>query len=82
MVENLDLDLKRGTNLYTHVWFGGIAFNPGGTTQEIIFQDQFGEPELVVVIYLKYGAYGKEAAPLAAQIVKKWRDIQANHLRH
>ena len=25
-VENLDLDLHDGTNIYTHVWFGSIAF--------------------------------------------------------
>ena len=71
-VEHLDLDPKTGTNLYTHVWFGGISFQP----REFILKDKFGRPELVVVIYLRYGDYGKEAAPLAAQIVKKWREIQ------
>ena len=71
-VEQLDLDQKTGTNLYTHVWFGGISFQP----REFILKDKFGRPELVVVIYLRYGDYGKEAAPLAAQIVKKWREIQ------
>ncbi len=25
-VENIDLDLQEGTNIYTHVWFGSIAF--------------------------------------------------------
>ena len=71
MVEQLDLDPKTGTNLYTHVWFGGISFQP----TEFVFNDKFGKPELVVVIYLRYGSYGKEAAPLAAQMVKKWREI-------
>lgn len=67
-VEKLDLDLKTGTNLYTHVWFGGIAFNREK-------KGKFAEPELVVVVYLRYGSYGKEAAPLAAQIVRKWREL-------
>jgi len=37
-------------------------------------------PELVVVVYLKYGDYGKEAAPLAAQVIKKWREINEKNL--
>ncbi len=75
-VENLNLDLTTGTNLYTHVWFGGIAFDHTKNVKKLTFHDRFGEPELVVVIYLRYGAYGKEAAPLAAQIVRKWREIK------
>jgi len=47
-------------------WFGGISYKDN-------------EPELVVVVYLRYGGYGREAAPLAAQVVKKWREI--NHKR-
>lgn len=66
MMENLSLDYLHGTNLYKHVWFGGIAFD-----KEM--------PELVVVVYLRFGNYGKEAAPLAAQIVKKWREIKEKH---
>lgn len=68
-MERIDLDEKEGTNLYTHVWFGGIAFEKDVTPK-------FEKPELVVVVYLRYGIYGKEAAPLAAQIVKKWREIK------
>lgn len=69
VVERIDLDFDHGVNIYTHVWFGGIAF-------EHVFHDRFDKPELVVVIYLRYGGFGKEAAPLAAQVVKKWRDIK------
>lgn len=68
-VENLDLDPLTGTNLYTHVWFGGISFS----------DEKYEEPELVVVIYLRFGGFGKEAAPMAAQMVKKWREIQEAH---
>jgi hypothetical protein len=28
-------------------------------------------------VYLRYGAYGKDTAPVAAQIIKKWREIKA-----
>ena len=73
-VEMVDLDPFTGTNTYNHIWFAGVSFKPeeihegpSGTT--------YGQPELVVVVYLKYGDYGREAAPLAAQMIKKWRQI-------
>lgn len=71
-MERIDLDETEGYNLYTHVWFGGISF-------EEDVNRSFNRPELVVVVYLKFGAYGKEAAPLAAQIVHKWREIKKTH---
>jgi len=80
--ENLDLDLDYGTNLYTHTWFGSISFNSdfiGLSKNSIIFKDDDDKPELVVVVYLKYGTFGWGAAPLAAQMVKKWREIKAKH---
>ena len=81
-VENLDLDLEEGTNIYTHVWFGSIVFpNKSGDQNKtvILLKDEFGQPELIVVVYLRYGGYGKEAAPLAAQIVKKWRELKSKY---
>jgi cell division protein FtsI/penicillin-binding protein 2 len=77
VMENIDLDLHLGTNMYQHVWFGGISFN---YDNGIVFKDKFGNPELVVVVYLRYGSYGKEAAPVAAQIVQKWREIKQRQL--
>lgn len=79
-VEHIDLDFKEGTNIYTHVWFGSITFQKdkrGAAT--FLFKDEFGQPELVVVVYLHFGGYGKEAAPLAAQIVKKWRELKEKY---
>lgn len=79
-LETLDCDLQYGTNIYTHVWFGGISFLDDCNDPEIVvFRDRFGRPELIVVVYLRFGTWGKEAAPLAAQIVKKWREIKAKH---
>lgn len=78
-VENLDLDPEIGTNMYTHIWFGGITFEQP-FKQSFLFKDRFGNPELVVVVYLKYGAWGNHAAPLAAQVVKKWKEIRAKSL--
>lgn len=83
-VENIDLDLQEGTNIYTHVWFGSIAFQDKQKDKNraiLLYKDEFGQPELVVVVYLRYGGYGKEAAPLAAQIVKKWREIKQKYAK-
>ena len=74
--EYIDMDPEYGTNMYTHVWFGGILFPKEDT---YISYDDFGMPELVVVVYLRYGHFGKEAAPMAAQIIHKWNEIRANH---
>ena len=54
------------------IWFGGISFLPSKEKED--------EPELVVVVYLKFGDYGKEAAPLAGQIITKWRQLCEKHL--
>ncbi|WP_213157293.1 penicillin-binding transpeptidase domain-containing protein [Parachlamydia sp. AcF125] len=81
-VENLDLDFRCGTNIYNHVWFGSISFESkfqGYESNRFVYRDPFGNPELVVVVYLRYGALGKEAAPLGAQMVQKWREIKNRH---
>jgi hypothetical protein len=79
-VENIDLELVDGTNLYTHVWFGGIAYDrdilKSDHRHQFLFRDSAGKPELVVVVYLRYGGYGKEAAPVAAQVAKRWKEIK------
>lgn len=76
-MENIDLDPLTGTNLYTHVWFGSVSFDNSSAkgAESFIFRDQWGRPELVVVVYLKYGKFGKDAAPIAAQVIKRWRKI-------
>lgn len=37
------------------------------------------EPELVVVVSLRYRQAGLEGGPIAAQVVKKWREIKARY---
>ncbi len=77
-MERLDLDSDRGTTMYKHVWFGGISFKKD-VTNGLINKKVYSDPELVVVVYVKFGGYGKETAPMAAQIVKKWREISAKN---
>lgn len=75
-MENVGLDLNTGTNKYNHLWFGGISFNSDESPNTFVFKDKYGKPELVVVVYLRYGAYGKDTAPVAAQVIRKWREIR------
>jgi hypothetical protein len=35
--------------------------------------------DLVVIVFLRFGSAGKEAAPLAAKMIHKWREIQAKY---
>ena len=56
--------------MYKHIWFSAISFES---------ETDLNNPELVVVVYLRYGDSGKEAAPLAAQVVNKWREIKKKH---
>ena len=46
--------------MYKHTWFGAIA----------------SKPDLVVIVFLRYGDSGKEAAPLASEMIYKWRQLQ------
>ncbi|MBF8262806.1 MAG: pbp2 [Parachlamydiales bacterium] len=60
------------SHVYKHIWFGAIAFPPMDSHPA----SKWENPELVVIVYLRYGDGGKEAAPLAAQVIHKWREIQ------
>lgn len=68
---NLNINPSSPASIYKHIWFGSIALSP--TKQKKL------EPELVVVVFLRYGDSGKEAAPLASQMIHKWREIKAKH---
>lgn len=75
----LNTESKEGVSydkfLRNHIWFAGIVF-----PEESRAKEEWGEGELVVIIYLRYSqAGGKEATPLAAQIASKWREIQKNY---
>lgn len=67
-MEAIGLDQEHGVEKSTHIWFGGISFEDENPKRE--------KAELVIVIYLRFGGLGKDAAPLAAQIVEKWHEIK------
>ena len=67
---NPNINPSSPANMYKHIWFSAIAFEESPTPTK------WEKPELVVAVYLRYGDGGKEAAPLAAQIIKKWRELK------
>ncbi len=62
------VDAATPAQIHNHIWFAGICFKPNSS---------FAEPELVVAVYLRLSeAGGKEAVPLATEVIYKWREIQ------
>ncbi|MBS0656206.1 MAG: hypothetical protein JSR46_10545 [Verrucomicrobia bacterium] len=81
--ERIGINFGQATQMYNHTWFGGISYPKpisGLNPHSFVLKDCFGRPELVVVVYLRYGGYGKQVAPLAAQIVKKWKEINNTNI--
>lgn len=74
--ERLGLGIGQKPTLYNHTWFGGIFF-PKGTRAAPPFDTK--EPELIVVVFLRYGTFGKDAAPIAASVAHEWREIRKRH---
>lgn len=66
------LDCEAQPLICKEIWFGALSFKEGENYR-------LDMPELSVVVYLKFGDYGKEAAPLAALVIKKWREILERH---
>lgn len=63
--------------MYKHIWFGSIAFQ--GDSNAASKTTLWEHPELVVVVFLPFGSGGKGAAPLASQMIHKWREISKKH---
>jgi cell division protein FtsI/penicillin-binding protein 2 len=72
-MEQMNLDRDDGVQKCTHIGFGAISFEK---PLSFVSHDLMGKPELIVVVYLKHGGLGTDAAPVAAQVIKKWRDIK------
>lgn len=69
IVCNFSMNPSNPSQVYKYMWFGGISFNDTRKT----------DPELVVVVFLRFGDAGKEAAPIAAHMIHKWREIKKRH---
>jgi cell division protein FtsI/penicillin-binding protein 2 len=67
------IDAESKAVIRNHIWFSGIAF-----AQEE--PQSWQHPKLVVVVYLRFSeAGGKEATPLASEMLKKWEEIRKRH---
>jgi hypothetical protein len=71
------IDAETAARKENHVWFAALSFPQ--EPHQAYGKTEWPEPDLVVVIYLRFGRAGKDGALLAAQIVKKWREICDKH---
>jgi cell division protein FtsI/penicillin-binding protein 2 len=72
---NPNINPSSPAQMYNHTWCGAISFDADAPLRL-----RFDHPELVVVVLLRFSDAGKEVAPLAAQMVRKWRDIKRSHM--
>ena len=73
---NPNINPSSKPQVYKHISFGAIAFETDPHHPTRIRRDR---PELIVIVFLRYGDGGKEAAPYAAQMIRKWREIKKSH---
>lgn len=64
LMERWHFDRKTGVRKTTHGWFGAISYDGS-------------DPDLVVVVFLRFAGGGKDAMPLAAQMIQKWQEINS-----
>lgn len=69
---NPNINPSSKAQMYKHTWFGAISFKPDNMDKI-----DYSHPELVIVVFSRYGEAGKEGAPIAAQLIHKWREIQS-----
>ncbi|MBS3904372.1 MAG: hypothetical protein KGZ39_03510 [Simkania sp.] len=68
------VDKETKAALHTHTWFAGVNF-----AKDHHNQIDWNTPQIVVVVYLRFGHWGREVAPLVALMMKKWEDICKKH---
>ncbi len=76
---NLDMTPSEKAKKYKNIWFGAISFKKPQENKPVSKKQIWEKPELVVVVELNFGSSGKEAAPLAAQMVKKYRELKEKY---
>ncbi|EPP34556.1 penicillin binding transpeptidase domain protein [Chlamydia ibidis] len=60
------VDRQYGNMKMKHVWFGAVGFS----------DQELKSPEIVVVVYLRLGEFGRDAAPMAVKMIEKWEQIK------
>lgn len=74
--EVLGLPYGQKPFMYSHTGMGTIfSHEPikvlGGKVE--------AHPDIIVIVFLNYGSFGKEAGPIAARVVDEWRAIRAKY---
>ena len=72
-LETIGLCLNEPPFMYSHTAFGAVFFDDD---KGLLLRKS---PSLVVVVFLRYGKFGKQAAPLAAAVREEWLNIQKRH---
>jgi cell division protein FtsI/penicillin-binding protein 2 len=65
---NPNMNPSSKASVYKHIWFGAISFD-----------EKTKEPELVVVVFLRFAEHGREGAALASEMIHQWREIQGKY---
>ncbi|MEG0036871.1 MAG: penicillin-binding transpeptidase domain-containing protein [Victivallaceae bacterium] len=66
VMERVGLDLRQGVMKLKHIGFAAASFE----------DKELSRPDLVVVVYLRYGEFGRDAAPLALKLIEKWESMK------
>lgn len=62
-----NLDRENPAIITKNIWFTAVHFEQ---------EKDYDTADLVVIVYLRFGDHGKEAAPLAASVMNHWKKIQ------
>lgn len=69
------LDMEALADMKRHIWFAAISY----PHDKLLAKNREDNPELVVVVLLRFGEAGRDAGPIAAQVIKKWRELCKKH---
>jgi cell division protein FtsI/penicillin-binding protein 2 len=65
------LDHDANSVLCKHIWFASAGFQQ---SQQKKLQEK--DPEIVIIVYLRFGNYGKEAALLASELYQEYQKLK------
>jgi len=74
-MERLGVAIGQEPFMYNHIWFGAVFYPETGKDPLYC-----REPELVVLVFLRYGRLGRDAALLATSVADEWRNIKNRHV--
>lgn len=65
-IVRVGLDRQYGSMKMKHVWFAAVGFS----------DEELMHPDIVVIVYLRLGEFGRDAAPIAVKMIEKWENIR------